>query len=95
MNGRELSSYNHETNNITYKYNQDGIRTSKIVNGIETKYYLEGTNIIFTQKGNEVVHYIYNGDTLLGFIYKGITYYYHKNVFEMLKIHMMDLYLLD
>lgn len=42
MNGRELSSYNDNTNNISYKYNLNGILTSKTVNGIKTKYYLEG-----------------------------------------------------
>ena len=69
INGRELSSYQDNTNNITYKYNLDGIRTSKIVNGIETKYYLEGSSIIFEDRNGNMIYYIYNGDELLGFIY--------------------------
>ena len=81
MNGRELSSYQDNTNNITYKYNLDGIRTSKIVNGIETKYYLEGSSIIFEDRNGNMIYYIYNGDELLGFIYNSNTYYYHKNIF--------------
>ena len=81
INGRELSSYQDNTNNITYKYNLDGIRTSKIVNGIETKYYLEGTSIIFEDRNGNMIYYIYNGDELLGFIYNSNTYYYHKNIF--------------
>ncbi len=81
MNGRELSSYQDNTNNITYKYNLDGIRTSKIVNGIETKYYLEGSSIIFEDRNGNMIYYIYNGDELLGFIYNSDTYYYHKNIF--------------
>ncbi len=28
-----------------------------------------------------MLYYIYNGDELLGFIYKDKTYYYHKNMF--------------
>ena len=81
MNGRELSTYQDNTNNITYKYNLDGIRTSKIVNGIETKYYLEGSSIIFEDRNGNMIYYIYNGDELLGFIYNSNTYYYHKNIF--------------
>lgn len=46
INGRELNSYN----DIIYKYNKDSIRISKTVNNIETKYYLEGNNIIFEKK---------------------------------------------
>lgn len=28
-----------------------------------------------------MLYYLYNGDELLGFIYNGNTYYYHKNIF--------------
>ncbi len=81
MNGRELSTYSDGTNNISYKYNVDGIRTSKKVNDIETNYILEGTSIIFEDRNGDVIYYIYNGSELLGFVYKNKTYYYHKNVF--------------
>ena len=52
INGRSLNSYVDGAKNldISYKYNIDGIRTSKIVNGIETKYYLENSNIIYEEK---------------------------------------------
>ncbi|MGN1371986.1 MAG: RHS repeat domain-containing protein [Candidatus Coprovivens sp.] len=81
MNGRELSSYQDSSNNISYKYNLNGIRTSKVVNNIETKYYLEGNKIVFEDRNNTMLYYLYNGDELLGFVYNGNTYYYHKNVF--------------
>ncbi len=81
MNGRELASYSDGTNTITYKYNLDGIRTSKVVNGINTTYYLEGRTIIFEDRNGDVLYYIYNGSELLGFVYKNKTYYYHKNMF--------------
>lgn len=77
INGRQLNSYN----NITYKYNVSGIRTSKTINNIETKYYLEGTQIIFEQTGNNVIYYIHNEvDGLIGFKYNNEIYYYEKNV---------------
>ena len=81
MNGRELASYSDGTNTITYKYNLDGIRTSKVVNGIKTNYILEGRTIIFEDRNGDVLYYIYNGSELLGFVYENKTYYYHKNMF--------------
>ena len=53
-NGRQLTSYREfmEDDGIfygstyTYQYNADGIRTSKTVNGIEHKYYLNGSQIL-------------------------------------------------
>ncbi len=76
INGRQLKKYN----DIQYKYNVNGIRTSKTVNDIETKYYLEGTKIIFEQKGNNVIYYIRNSiDNLIGFYYNNNKYYYIKN----------------
>ena len=82
MNGRELATYSDGTNNISYKYNLNGIRTSKTVNNIITNYYLDGSSIIFEDRSGIIIHYLYNGDELLGFIYNNNVYYYHKNLFK-------------
>ena len=77
INGRQLKSYN----NNTYKYNSNGIRIGKTVNGVETEYYLEGTSIIFEKRNNNVIYYIRNSmDKLVGFKYGASTYYYVKNL---------------
>ena len=64
-NGRQLTSYRDfmEDDGIfygstyTYQYNADGIRTSKTVNGIEHKYYLNGSQILAeTWKQGNVEH---------------------------------------
>ena len=81
MNGRELAIYSDGTNNISYKYNQNGIRTSKTINNITTNYYVEGRNIIFEDRNGTMLYYLYSGDKLLGFIYNNNTYYYHKTLF--------------
>lgn len=81
-NGKELATYNDGINNIVFKYNIDGIRTEKIVNGIPTKYYLEGSKIVFEDKNGSMIYYIYSGDQLLGFKYCDNIYYYHKNIFD-------------
>lgn len=65
----------------SYKYNVDGIRTEKVVNGVTTKYHLEGSKIVFEYRNGSMLYYMYNGDELLGFKYNENTYYYHKNIF--------------
>ena len=82
INGRQLSSYQNTTNNksISYKYNDSGIRISKTINNIETKYYLEGSDIIYEQRGNDVLYYIYDLKRIVGMYYNGNDYYFIKNL---------------
>jgi len=82
QNGRELASIT-TPNNVTiqYKYNDSGIRTSKIIDGIETKYYLDGSNIIYETRGNQTIYYTYNENGyIIGLNYGGNDYYYVKNI---------------
>ena len=80
INGRQLNSYTDDSNNITYKYDINGIRQSKTINNVETKYYVEGSSIIVEKTNNDVLYYIYNeADDLIGFKYNDTTYYYIKN----------------
>lgn len=81
QNGRELASITNSSKTIQYKYNDSGIRVSKTVNGVETKYYLEGSNIIYETKGTQTIYYTYNqsGD-IIGLNYGGNDYYYVKNI---------------
>ncbi|MCI9110212.1 MAG: DNRLRE domain-containing protein [Bacilli bacterium] len=81
VNGRELSEYKDESNTIRYIYNAQGIRTQKIVNGIETNYYLEGQNIIFITKGTSLLYFFRENDgNLIGFRKDNENYYYIKNL---------------
>ena len=82
MNGRELATYSDGTSNISYKYNLNGIRTSKTVNNVVTNYYLEDSSIIFEDRNGSLIYYIYNGNELIGFKYNNNDYYYHKNIFD-------------
>ena len=82
-NGRELSTYadTSKSLNINYKYDVNGIRTEKNVNGTITKYYTEGSRVIFEDKNGSVIYYIYDGNgEVVGFEYSGMTFYYAKNV---------------
>lgn len=79
-NGRQLSKYIDQDNIIDYKYNIDGVRNYKFVNNVETKYYLEGKNIILERTGENVIYYIRNNaNGLVGFKYNNDVYYYVKN----------------
>ena len=82
QNGRKLTTITNTAQNkqISYKYNDNGIRTSKTVNGVTTNYYLDGTKVIYEKTGNNVIYYTYdeNGN-LLGLKYNGEQYYYIKN----------------
>lgn len=74
--GRQLASFG----DISYTYNEDGIRTSKTSNGITTSYYLDGTNIIEQTDGTTKLHFFYdsNGE-VIGFKHNGNNYIYAKN----------------
>lgn len=81
INGRQLNTYTDSNKTIEYKYNRDGIRISKKINNIETKYYLEGNDIILEKTGNDVLYYIHNNmNQLIGFKYNDDLYYYIKNI---------------
>lgn len=81
INGRELNSYIDDNNSIFYKYNHDGLRISKTVNSIETKYYLEGNNIVYEITNNNNLYYIRDLDNdLVGFLYNNTIYFYIKNM---------------
>ena len=83
INGRLLKSYtdHSRSKNITYKYNVNNIRDSKIVNGMETKYYIEDDKIIYEKRENDkYIYYLYDTTGLIGFEYCNNLYYYEKNL---------------
>lgn len=82
QNGRELSTLvNNDKNlNISYKYNDDRIRTEKIVNGIKTEYLLDDNIVILEIQGEDILYYEYDeNNELIGFKYNDEQYYYIKN----------------
>lgn len=82
INGNELESYNNILKNINvkYEYNEDGIRTAKNVNGVLTKYHLVNSNIIYEEKNNNLIYYLYDEEGLVGLEYNGEKYLYIKNL---------------
>ena len=78
--GRQLAGISNSTNTITYKYNHEGIRNQKTVNGTQTIYYLEGSKVIAEQTENSIIEYTYdeNGQ-IIGMRTNSGVYYYIKN----------------
>ena len=80
INGRQLNTYGDGNLSISYKYNENGIRTEKVVNGVKTEYYLEENNIIFEKTDNGIIYYLYDNTGVTGFIFNNQKYYYVKNL---------------
>ena len=82
-NGRQLRRIQNteESKDITYTYNESGIRVGKTVNGTTTKYHTEGTKVIYEKTENEVIYYIYDeAGEIIGLEYNNNMYYYIKNI---------------
>ena len=94
---RSLTSYILDTDdpdkidlNITYKYNDNGYRTSKTVNGVTTTYYLEGSKVLYETDGTNHIYYSYDVDgSLLSITYNGTEYYYTFNALGDVS-HLID-----
>jgi RHS repeat-associated protein len=80
--GKNLSKINKNNDEIYYTYNSDGIRTSKTVNGIKTKYIIDqNSTIIAEETNNKIIWYAYDENgSIIGFQYLGNNYYYEKNI---------------
>lgn len=64
---------------ITYKYNIQGYRTSKIVNGVDHTYVLDGDKVC--RFVNDVISYTYVVDgTLISMKLNGNEYFYITNL---------------
>ena len=83
--GRLLKKFG---NIAEYKYNLDGIRTSKTVGTTTTQYFLDGTKIVSQQDTittgglniDNIMYFEYGVDGVAGFYLNGINYYYKKNL---------------
>lgn len=78
--GRQLQSITDGANTYSYKYNMDGQRLSKTVNGVTTEYFYNGSILAGQKTGDNILVLMYdnNGD-VFGFTYNGTEYFYVKN----------------
>ncbi len=79
--GRKLVSGTMNYNTFTYDYDGNGMRYKKTVNGIDTEYYWNGSQLLYENRedGTERLFYIYDATGIAGFIYNRLDYYFDKN----------------
>ena len=79
--GRQLSTATKaDGTELSFKYNDSGIRTSKTVGGVTTEYFLDGTGVIAEKTGNNILWFYYDGDGSREAVeYNGAVYYYLYN----------------
>ena len=86
LNGRKLTTLQSGNDSISYKYDSNGVRTSKTVNGVEYTYeYLNG-HLMHETRGEKVFDYCYDANgQLYAVSYKAnsstdaVTYYFAHN----------------
>ena len=79
--GRQLASLAGNGKSLSFKYDNAGIRTSKTVNGVETKYTYLGGTLVSQKTGDEVINFAYSaGGAPYGFSYNGQSYFYLLNL---------------
>ena len=78
--GRNLESIVDGDNHYSYTYDENGIRTSKTVNGVTTYYNTKDGVILSQSDGTNTMYFQYDTNgTPLGFIYNGTQYLYMTN----------------
>ena len=78
--GRQLKSMSKPGTEITYGYDQNGMRISKRVNGEETSYTLSGAMITHMRVGTKELHFFYDGRQPTIMEYDGMKYVYVSNL---------------
>jgi len=80
--GRELASAKSSSYTISYEYNDQGLRTSKTVNGVTTNYTLDGNGSVICAKNPTGTMWLcYNAQgNPVSFELNGVPYYYTFNL---------------
>ena len=77
--GRQLASMSKSGSSITYGYNADGKRISKMVNGTTYNYAYLGDTLTDLSWGSNQMHFTYDSLGPASVTYNGVKYFYLKN----------------
>lgn len=64
----------------SYTYDSNGDRISKYTNGVTTKFDIFNGKILEQHDKNNILHFQYSDETLVGFILNHVQYYYVTNL---------------
>ena len=79
--GRQLKSMSKSGTTASFKYNENGLRIQKTVNGVVTDYTIHGKNIVHMTQGSNNLHFFYDAQNKPAVVvYNGIPYTYVKNL---------------
>ncbi len=77
----KLATVQNGENSVSYRYDYQGLREEKTVNGVTTKYLYEGHDLI-AEISEDPVYFTYDGHfNLVGFEWNGTAYYYQYDIF--------------
>ena len=77
----KLATVQNGENSASYRYDYQGLREEKTVNGVTTKYLYEGRDLI-TECSEDPLYFTYDGSfNLVGFEWNGTAYYYQYDIF--------------
>lgn len=83
----ELIAYD----DVAYAYGLNGIRTCKVVDGVETTYSILNNKILAERSRGKEIVYRYSSDILIGFVFNGVEYIYERNIQgDVLRIYRKD-----
>ena len=78
--GKQLVSAVKSGKNITFAYDENGLRTQKTVNGVTTNYYYNGSVLISQVSGNDTLLFSYDANgSVVSVNFNGTDYYYIRN----------------
>ncbi|MBQ2694677.1 MAG: RHS repeat-associated core domain-containing protein [Clostridia bacterium] len=78
---KQLASVSGNGITMSFKYDSNGIRTLKRVNGVDTEFTYAGTTLVSQKTGNEIINFAYTaGGAPYGFTYNGTNYFYLLNL---------------
>ena len=73
---RQLATMTDGETSLSFKYDFNGIRTKKTVNGVDTEYFYVGDTLISQKTGNEILNFAYiAGGAPYGFAYNNKNLY--------------------
>ena len=79
--GRQLAQMSKDGMTIQYRYDHNGLRVAKIVNGVETRYVLNGKQLTHLHRGNDWMHFFYDAQGRPAKVrYNGTIYSYIHNL---------------
>ena len=79
--GRQLKQMTKSSTTIQFKYDHNGLRVGKVVNGTETKYMLHGKFVTHLTVGSDNLHFFYDAQSRPAKVsYNGVIYTYIHNL---------------